>query len=351
MSEIIRSEAAPMTRRAHITSELLREEREQRQLLGQYVHDCMVEGQDYGKIPGTDKPTLLKPGAEKLIDLFNCTPEFTLVPEFSREDFAVGFFKYTFRCRILSRGTNAVLAEGFGSANSREQRYRWRTASRKCPGCQAEAIIQGKSEYGGGWVCFKKKGGCGAKFSGDDTRITSQPVGRVENEDIADLDNTILKMAKKRAQVDAAISLTRCSDMFTQDVEDLMGSPDEAHEPTGIPPAAPRESPPVSTEQRKPAARRSLEDAKKLDRFKELVGFGKHKSTTIAALTHEQLGEAMDEGEAWVKANPVYWNLNKMQNQLDLLGLEYEARANKASPSAPAISQQGPVSGDDNVPF
>lgn len=93
----------------------------------------------------------------------------------------------------------------------------------------------------------------------------------------------------------------------------------------------------------KPAARRSLEDARKLDRSKELVGFGKHKSVAIAALTHEQLGEALDEGEAWVKAHPDYWNLNKMRNQIDLLSIEYEAREKAAATrSAPVV---------DDVPF
>jgi hypothetical protein len=34
--------------------------------------------------------------------------------------------------------------------------------------------------------------------------------------------NTILKMAKKRALVDGAIALARCSDIFTQDIEDIV---------------------------------------------------------------------------------------------------------------------------------
>lgn len=220
--EMVRNETGmPAPRRAQLSAELLKEEREQHNFLSQYVKQSMVEGTDYGRILGSEKPTLLKPGAEKLIDLFSCTPEFTLVPEFCHEDFETGFFKYTFRCRIISRDLGAVLAEGYGSANSRESRFRWRLAHRKCPACQKDAIIQGKSEYGGGWVCFKKKGGCGEKYVATDERITSQTVGRVVNEDIADLDNTILKMAKKRAQVDGAIALARCSDMFTQDVEDF----------------------------------------------------------------------------------------------------------------------------------
>ena len=47
-----------------------------------YVHDqvqelmkrVMKDGIHYGCIPGTDKPTLLKPGAESLISLFQLAP-------------------------------------------------------------------------------------------------------------------------------------------------------------------------------------------------------------------------------------------------------------------------------------
>lgn len=37
-----------------------------------------------------------------------------------------------------------------------------------CPECgSTDAVIKGKAEYGGGYLCFKKKGGCGAKWSGE----------------------------------------------------------------------------------------------------------------------------------------------------------------------------------------
>jgi hypothetical protein len=44
---------------------------------------------------------------------------------------------------------------------------------------------------------------------------------RLDNEDIYSQVNTILKMAKKRALVDAALSAGRLSDVFTQDIEDM----------------------------------------------------------------------------------------------------------------------------------
>ena len=35
----------------------------------QIVHANLIENQDFGVIPGTQKPTLLKPGAEKIAKL------------------------------------------------------------------------------------------------------------------------------------------------------------------------------------------------------------------------------------------------------------------------------------------
>jgi hypothetical protein len=44
---------------------------------------------------------------------------------------------------------------------------------------------------------------------------------QVPNPDIFDQVNTLVKMAKKRALVDAALSAGRLSDLFTQDLEDM----------------------------------------------------------------------------------------------------------------------------------
>jgi hypothetical protein len=116
------------------------------------------------------------------------------------------------------------VATGMGSCNSYEGKYRWRDLKRVCPECGQATIIKGKEEYGGGYICWKKEGksdGCGAKFADDDKQITGQTVGRIENDDIATLKNTILKMSKKRAKIDATLSATRSSGIFTQDMEDI----------------------------------------------------------------------------------------------------------------------------------
>lgn len=222
MSEIAIAEvhSKAVATRPLLTRDLLAQETEQRILLGEYVKNNMVQDTDYGVIPGTKNRTLLKPGAEKLIDLFRCTPEYTFVEKI--EDFDRPLFHYVIHCKVVSRESGVVIAEGFGSCNSREGKFRWRDESKKCPHCGKATIIKGKAEFGGGWLCFGKKGGCGAKFQDGDQVIEGQPTGRVENDDVATVVNTILKMAKKRAAVDAAISLARCSDMFTQDAEDFV---------------------------------------------------------------------------------------------------------------------------------
>jgi len=210
----------------------LEQQIEQRQLLGEFISKVMVPGidGDFGVIPGTKKKTLLKPGAEKLIELFRCRPEYVI--EEKIENWDNGLFYYLFRCRIVYRGTDETVAVGFGSSSTRESKHRWRDSKRACPQCGAQAIITGKKEYSGGFICFAKKGGCGAKFTEDDPAITEQKIGRAENEDFADSINTVLKIAKKRALVDAAIALARCSDMFTQDMDDVVT--DDALEATPV---------------------------------------------------------------------------------------------------------------------
>lgn len=223
------------TGRAMIVADALTQEGEQRKLLGEYVAKHMQEDTDYGIIPGTKNRTLLKPGAEKLTTLFRCVPRF--VVEEKIENWETGLFFYRFACHIETLDGGNVVAEGVGSCNSYEGRYRWRNADRKCPECGAAAIMRSKfpprenPSLAPGWYCFSKKGGCGAQFTAEDEAITGQATGRVQNPDLADCANTVLKMAKKRAHVDAAIALARCSDIFTQDVEDFAGGHAEPEQP------------------------------------------------------------------------------------------------------------------------
>ena len=188
----------------------------------QFYREVMQDGTDYGVIPGTGKPSLYQPGAQMLDQIFGYSPRFEIMPasviDWQRP---IPFFHYVILCRLVSLRSGETVAEGIGSCNSYEDKYRWRNAKRVCPDCRAETIIKGKEEYGGGWLCFKKNGGCGAKFRDGEAIIEDQQVGRVENEDTASLENTISKMAQKRAHVAATLNATGASRIFTQDIEDL----------------------------------------------------------------------------------------------------------------------------------
>ena len=215
--------------------------------IAQYLQQSADGGQDggdYGIIPGTKKKTLLKSGAEKLCEIYGLADEYVMLKEIEQWD--TGLFAYTLKCILKSRRDDSVVGEGLGSCSTYETKYRWRDAQRVCPQCQMSAIIKGRAEYGGGWVCFGKKGGCGAKFADDDPVITKQTIGRIDNPDIIDQRNTALKMAKKRAKIDAVIGVTRSSGIFTQDLEDL--SAEAPSKPSAREPAkAPQNSPGVST--------------------------------------------------------------------------------------------------------
>lgn len=182
---------------------------------------AMKQDVDYGVIPGTgSKPTLLKPGAEKLGALFQLDVQL----ENDKTWHDDGHLTVVSRAVVFHQPTGTRLGSGEGICTTREAKYAYRNADRVCPACSQPAIIKGKAEYGGGWLCFKKKGGCGAKFPDGATEIESQPTGKVPNENLADAYNTVDKMASKRARIDAVLAVTGASALFTQDIEDFAPS-------------------------------------------------------------------------------------------------------------------------------
>lgn len=190
------------------------------------VAQVMKEGEHYGVIPGTEKRTLLKAGAELLGTVYGITAAEVEIVEriesWTVEVTATTFplFRYLVKTTFVN-SSGRIVAFGYGEANSYETKYRWRKGERICPKCQKPAIIAGKAEYGGGWLCWKQRGGCGAKFTETAPEIVSQVVGNVPNVAIFDQVNTLLKMAKKRSFVDGMLIGTRTSGIFTQDMEDF----------------------------------------------------------------------------------------------------------------------------------
>lgn len=210
-----------------------------RQRILQVMQRLMVVDIHYGKIPGTLKPTLFKPGAELLCSVFGLIPEpevfETIGDGETQPDISIRV-----TCRLRHVGSGAIAAVGVGSANSWEVRYRYRMGQKTCPQCQASGSLMRSKYDSQPWVCLHQKGGCGAKFAGNDRAITGQ-LGRAENPDPYDLGNTLLKMSKKRALVDSIISATAASDLWTQDHEDdVKRVPVAPAEPNRPPAAAPQ---------------------------------------------------------------------------------------------------------------
>jgi hypothetical protein len=196
-----------------------------------------IEGVHFGEpYKGAGKPVLLKPGAETIMSRFHLWPEFIERSTVEKWDVDAPVFHYRYECRLVHRATGEVWGAGIGSCNSLEDKYRWRKQERVCPKCGEPKIIKGKAEFGGGWLCWAKKGGCGAKFKDGDPDIEGQPEGKVPNDDVFTLVNTLDKMAQKRALVAAVLVATGASAYFTQDVEDF---------PEYVPAATVDDAPPV----------------------------------------------------------------------------------------------------------
>ncbi len=213
-------------------------------LIQEVMRSVMIEDTHFGCIPGTGtKKVLLQPGAQKLTMTFRLAPEYVI----QETNFERDHKEYRVVCTLKSIQSGNFVGQGVGCCSTLESKYRYRGGSRKCPKCGKDTIIKGKTEYGGGWICFQKKGGCGAKWPDGAAEIESQSIEKQENDNPADCYNTVLKMAKKRAFVDATITATAASDIFTQDIAD----PEEEHHeapkaaPAKLVAPAPKPTPPA----------------------------------------------------------------------------------------------------------
>lgn len=186
-------------------------------LVQEIKEKLMVEGEDYGVIPGCKLPTLKQSGAEKLCMAFRLVPDYDLPVVQIHEN---GHRTVTVKCKINDI-TGRLLGAKYSSCSTLETKYRFRKGERICPKCGVAAIIKGKDEYGGGWLCFKKKEGCGAKFPDGAPEIEEQETCRIEYDNPADYYQTVLMMAQKRSHVATTRQVTAASSVFTQDVEDL----------------------------------------------------------------------------------------------------------------------------------
>lgn len=171
-------------------------------LIQEVMKAVMVKEVHYGTIPGTQKPTLFKAGSEKILSTFRIAVNLEV------EDLSAGD---AYRYRVKAIGvlpTGEIVGVGIGECSTDEEKYRWRGAvNDKEWSATAEDRKRIKYIKPTNW-----------NKDGEVRQVRTNP---------ADLANTALKMAKKRAQIDLTLTATAASDVFDQDIEDL---PDEYRE-------------------------------------------------------------------------------------------------------------------------
>jgi hypothetical protein len=217
----------------------------------------------YGKIPGAgDKPTLFKAGAEVLCMVFRIADSYQ-VEDLSTAD----SIRYRVNCIGTHQASGIVMGAGLGEASSNEEKYKWRKAV-----CREEW-----EETPANLRRVKHARGKGGTFYKVD-QIRTEP---------ADIANTVLKMANKRAKMAMVLNVTAASDCFSQDLEDM----DEAlrdHLARHVDDAP-------AAEQQQPAGLPMWPDevfAQKLPGFQKAIAGGKSAEDVIAwAETKGQLSE------------------------------------------------------------
>lgn len=181
------------------------------------MKSVMKQDEHYGTIPGTNKPSLLKPGAEKLNLVFRLRPEYQI----TKTELYSGHREYEVVCTLYHIPTGQSVGQGVGSATTMEGKYRFRGGEKKDTGNPVPKDYWNlkKTDPAKAKELIGGDGFGTAKFDGE-WRICELGE-KIEHDNPADYYNTVLKMAKKRAHVDAILTATAASDIFTQDTEDM----------------------------------------------------------------------------------------------------------------------------------
>lgn len=156
----------------------------------------MIKDVHYGVIPGTKKPTLYKAGSEMLLTMFQIGPQVDVLDLSSGER-----IKYRVTCTGVHTPSSRAIGQGVGECSSNEEKYKWRNAV-----CDEEYDSTPETARRIKWG----RGQGGSIYQSKQIRTVPD-----------DLGNTVLKMAKKRAQIDMTLTALGVSDLFDQDLDDL----------------------------------------------------------------------------------------------------------------------------------
>ena len=170
-------------------------------LIQNVMRDVMKDGTHYGTIPGCRQPSLYKAGSEVLLTTFKIGTRLE-VTDLSTDD----CIRYQVKVIGFHQPTGTIIGEGVGECSTNEEKYKWRAAV-----CEEEfddtPETRRRVKYISKW----------------DNRTRSKTAFKVQQirTEPADMANTVLKMAKKRAQIDFTLTALGASDIFAQDIEDL----------------------------------------------------------------------------------------------------------------------------------
>lgn len=167
-------EVAPVPIR--LTPEAIEITKQNIALCEQLVSEVLEGDIDWGQIPGIAQPNLWDPGAAKIMAAFNCYPKYTVLNRIEEDN----LISFTIESTLVNRQSRQPLATGIGACSTRETKYKYRWVF------EDEAISMGLNP-----VTLKRK----------DKKY------QVPNPERGELVNTIVKMAAKRADIDAAQSL------------------------------------------------------------------------------------------------------------------------------------------------
>ena len=162
--------------------------RERSQHVQALIKDLMVEDVHYMTIPGTKNRSLTKQGSEMLLSAFHIAVEPEII-----ETTDADFVRYTVKITGRHMGSGLVVGVGVGRCSSNEEKYKWRAAV--CDEEWAETPVERRR----------------VKYANGQRGVYTVKQVRPNPEDLA---NTVLKMAKKRAQADLCLTALAASDAF-----------------------------------------------------------------------------------------------------------------------------------------
>jgi hypothetical protein len=184
--------------------------------------ELMVAGEDYGIVKGIERPFLHLPGAEKLCNIYGLAVE-QIAERVPGDGIVAPPLAYHVRSLVhLGDFDGPIVAQGYGEANSWEDKYRYRFEKPLCPKCGHEMQRGGKTgKMAGKWFCPGYAGGCWntveiSAVNPDGTPVIPPP-RKIDNPDPYGLAETLIQMAAKRSLVAATRRATGTSGLFTQD--------------------------------------------------------------------------------------------------------------------------------------